>query len=338
MIFNASPDECGSSDLVLSICIATMKRRNEITRQVERLLALSDGLPIEIVVADASPLPDQLALVHPRLKVLSLSKPSGIDADYDRAVTESKGEYCWLLTDDDQVDDDILVRLLPLLRNPKGNPSLALIDARVTDAFGSLLQESRLKDAFPSSLRSKALSSEFGGAAELLTYIGSVVISRNEWLSRRSQRYVGTEFRHVGLILEAPLPAHVAILSPPAITIQYGVAHWEPRAVRVWTAQWPAVIRDSVKTSSDWASFYSASFPRQIFSLLGFRARNLLPRSEAPHVYPRERSPLKRIAFTLVTYCPTHAAGFVVLTAAKIARTDVRLLRFDIRRARKARA
>jgi hypothetical protein len=124
----------------------------------------------------------------------------------------------------------------------------------------------------------------------------------------------------------------VLVLSPPAITIQYGVAHWEPRAVKVWTSQWPAVIRDSVKTPRDWASFYSASLPRQLFALLGFRARNLLPRG-ASAVYPRETSRIKRIAFELVPWFPPKVAAFVVLGAAKIFRTDDRHLRFDIRRA-----
>ncbi len=330
---NAIAEVTGPTNPLLSICIATMKRQSEVTRQVEKLLALSEDLSVEIVVADASPTPDQLAVSHPRLTVLHLAKPGGIDTDYDHAILMAKGEYCWLLTDDDQVDDDVLVRLLPLLDRADSKPSLVLIDARVFDPSGSLLQESKLGPKFPLQLRSKALPAEFGGAAELLTYIGAVVISRSEWIRRRSEKYVGTEFRHVGLILEAPLPGLVLVLSPPAITIQYGVAHWEPRAVKVWTSQWPAVIRDSVKTPSDWASFYSASLPRQLFALLGFRARNLLPRSGVNTVYPQETSRLKRFAFELVAWCPPTVAAFVVLGAAKIFHTDDRHLRFDIRRA-----
>jgi abequosyltransferase len=327
-----------SGAVLLSICIATMKRQVEVTRQVEKLLALSEGLSVELVVADASPTPQQLAVSHPRLTVLRLAAPGGIDTDYDQAVMVARGEYCWLLTDDDQVDDDVLTRLLPLLNQhqPKPKPSLVLIDARVFDPQGSLLQESKLDRNFPSWLGPAASPAEYGGAAELLTYIGAVVISRAEWLSRRSERYVGTEFRHVGLILEAPLPGAVLVLSPPAISIQYGVAHWEPRAVKVWTSQWPSVIRDSVKSPSDWASFYSASLPRQLFALLGFRARNLLPRSEATRVYPRETSRWKRLGFYLVTCCPPTIAAFAVLGAARVASTDDRHLRFDISRAREA--
>ncbi len=319
---------------VLSVCIATMKRQSEITRQVEKLLALSEGLSVEIVVADASPAADQLAVSNPRLTVLKLAEPGGIDADYDRAILAAKGDYCWLLPDDDQIDDDVLTRLIPLLDRVADRPCLVLIDARVFDPSGALLQESKLPSGFPKRLRPNALPAEFGGAAELLTYIGSVVILRSQWLGRRSEKYIGTEFRHVGLILEAPLPGSAVILTPPAISIQYGVAHWEPRAVKVWTAQWPAVIRDSVKTPKDWGSFYSASLPRQIFALLGFQARNLLSRSAVQNAYPEETSRAKRFAFNLVTRCPQVLAGFLVLSAARIARTDDRLLRFDIRRSR----
>jgi glycosyltransferase involved in cell wall biosynthesis len=319
---------------LLSVCIATMKRTSEVTRQVEKILALSEGLPVEIVVADASPTRNQLTVSHPRLTILRLAKPGGIDTDYDHAVLVAKGEYCWLLTDDDQVDDDVLVRLLPLLEPPAAKPSLVLIDARVFDPTGSLLQESKLKSGFPNRLDHKAPPAEFGGAAELLTYIGSVVISRAEWLTRRSDKYVGTEFRHVGLILEAPLPKPVIVLTPPAISIRYGVAHWEPRAVKVWTSQWPEVIQNSVKDPGVWPSFYSASLVRQVFSLLQFRGRNLLPRSEVKHVYPTETSSMKRLVFQLVAWCPPVLACTLVLSAARLAGVDDRHLRFDILRAR----
>ncbi len=321
---------------VLSVCIATMKREAQITQQVTKLLSISEGLPVEIVVADASPEGSQLAVTHPRMTVLSLEAPNGIDADYDCAVSAARGAYCWLLTDDDEVDDDVLHRLLPMLYRIDRAPSLVLIDARVFDPAGNLLQESKLPLGFPTLLEPNALPAEFGGAAGLLSYIGSVVISRSEWLHRRSEKYVGTEFRHVGLILEAPFTGSVVFLTPPAITIQYGVAHWEPRAVRVWTAQWPAVIRDSVKSPGDWRSFYSSTFPRQIAALLGFRARSLVSQSDAHSVYPEEKSKLKRFCFSLATRFPPSLAACVVLNAAKITRTDDRLLRFDIHRARRA--
>ncbi len=326
----------GDPKPVLSVCIASMKRPKQLTRQVQRLLQISESLAVEIVVADASLEEDRLALVDARLTVLRLREPGGIDTDYDKAISGATGEYCWLLTDDDQVDDDVMIRLLPLLSPIGEKPSLVLIDARVFDPAGTLLQESKIDRGFPKCLGAEASAGEFGGVAELLTYIGSVVISRGEWLRRRSEKYVGTEFRHVGLILEAPLPGPVSILSPPAISIQYGVAHWEPRAVRVWTSQWPSVIRDSVRTPKDWESFYSASLPRQLVALLGFRARNLLPRAEVKTVYPHEKSRLKRAIYGTVPLCPPSIAAILVLSAARIARSEDRLLRFDIHRAQHA--
>src|SRR5262249_40227426 len=74
-------------------------------------------------------------------------------------------------------------------------------------------------------------------------FSGCVVIKRDLWLNREKDRYIGSEFIHVGVIFQAPLPGGSRVLARPGITIRYGNALWSPRAVEIWVKKWSEVLR-----------------------------------------------------------------------------------------------
>ena len=316
----------------LSVCIASMNRLNELTEVVQNLLSSSEGLDVEVVVADASPAGEQLSIEHERLRVVLLDRPNGVDNDYSTAIENASGLYCWLFTDDDRPDPDCVRRILEQIKLSVEPLSLLLVDARVVTPDNVPLLESMLPMDFPGRLEAGAGAREFVGAKELLTFIGSVVVRRSLWLERYSSAYVGSEFRHVGLLLSAPLPGPTVVLGP-AITVKYGVAHWESRAVRVWTKQWPSVIRESVHDRTLWSQYFATSLLRQCYSLLTFRARKLLSSENCSEAFPDETRPRVRSAFKLISKCPIGIARVAVLGTAVITRSDTRQLRFDLRRA-----
>ena len=312
-----------------------MKRPAELRATVERLLAISDGQPVELVVADASPVGQQLDLIHPRLTVALLDFPGGVDADYDKAISVASGRYCWLFTDDDCFDGDVIQEILRSIASEDlDHPSLVLVNARVTDSAGELLRESMLGADAPRMLAASASACEFAPLAELLTYIGSVVILRAIWMGRRSGDFVGSEFRHVGLILSSPLPGRVIVLQKAMITVRYGVAHWESRSLRVWTTQWPDVIRQSVANSDQWELFFVRSTPRLVLSAVNYRARGLLSRETATQFFPTERTGIRNALFTAICALPVAFARILVLAKAKVSSGDHRMLRFELDRTR----
>ena len=67
----------------------------------------------------------------------------------------------------------------------------------------------------------------------------------------------------------------MAILATPALTVKYGVAHWEVRALRVWTLQWPRLVK-MVVPEKDWPSYFPATFLHRVARLIEFRARHTL--------------------------------------------------------------
>ena len=52
----------------------------------------------------------------------------GVDQDFDRAVQQANGEYCWLLSDDDLIKPGAVAKVLEALRE---GPSLVLVNAEV---------------------------------------------------------------------------------------------------------------------------------------------------------------------------------------------------------------
>ena len=311
-----------------------MRRPVELRRQVEGLLNDSVDLPVNVVVADASPPGQKLELTHPRLTVLPLDVPSGVDRDYELAVEAASGEYCWLCTDDDEPSPGVCARVLEAISAERDRPSLVLLDAVVLSPSGETLRHSMLGANAPRRLEAGAPVEEFAPVSGLLTFIGSVVIKRAVWLSRTSNRFVGSEFRHVGLILEEPLPGSVIVIKDPLISIRYGVAHWEVRAVRVWLRQWPDLVRQVVPDRRFWPLFFPASMIKQTTDALMYRARNLLNRTNVNDCYPQRTSRFSRAVFNLVAILPPRWAELVLVGKARVRGADLTMIRFEIDRGR----
>ena len=75
-----------------------------------------------------------------------------------------------------------------------------------------------------------------------LSFIGAVVIRRNVWTNRDRKSYFGTEFVHVGVIFQEPLPETTLIIAEPYITIRYGNAQWSSRHFEIWMFKWPMLL------------------------------------------------------------------------------------------------
>lgn len=230
---------------LLSICIATYNRAGFIGETLDSIIRqLTDE--VEIVVVDGAStdatrtIMERYAAGCPGLRYIRLPEKGGVDQDYCKAVEHARGEYCWLFPDDDLFKPGAVKRVLDELRN---GHSLVIVNADVMDRdFSTLLHPSMLANREDETYGPDDLEGLFLRIVPGISFIGCVVIRRETWLAREHDRYFGTEFIHIGVVFQEPLPGSARIIGQPHITIRYGNAHWTSRSFEIWMMKWPRII------------------------------------------------------------------------------------------------
>ena len=173
------------------------------------------------------------------LRYFRESVNSGVDADYDKAVGYARGDYCWLMTDDDLIVPGAVARVLAALAS---GPDLVVANAQVLTADFSRVLMARFL-AFEQD-REYANGSEvfFTEVANYLSFIGGVIVKRSLWLERNRSDFYGTVFVHVGALFQSPPIGRVQVIAEPLIRIRYGNAMWAARGFEIWMFKWPALI------------------------------------------------------------------------------------------------
>lgn len=269
------------SNIRLSICIATLNRANYIGATLDSIISQATE-EVEIVIVDGASADNTEEIVHsyqarfPRLHYLRLAAKGGVDQDYCRAIDLAQGDYCWLMTDDDLLKPGAVAAVLEALQL---NYSLIVVNAEVCNAdLSQTLLPTRLpfqqNRVYPASLAGhQQLLAEAG---DYLSFIGGVVIHRAVWQAREKERYFGSEFVHVGVIFQSPLPAPTLALAEPWVIIRYGNAQWTSRYFEVWMFKWPNLIWSLSGFPEAIKKRLTPPKPwRQPWKLLLFRARGV---------------------------------------------------------------
>lgn len=230
----------------LSLCIATYNRGAFIG---ETLRAIVGQMPAEaeLVIVDGGSsdnTPDVIAGFvqrHPHVRYYREAVNSGVDKDFDKAVGYARGEYCWLMSDDDLVVPGAVERVLAELRD--SSLDLLVVNAEIRNADLTNVLNPRCLD-FTADRAYGAADREafFLEVADYLSFIGGVVIRRQLWLQRDRASYFGSLFIHVGVIFQPPSLNRVKVIADPLIVIRYGNAMWSARGFEIWTFKWPGLI------------------------------------------------------------------------------------------------
>ena len=230
----------------LSICIATYNRGKFIGETLDSILDQVTA-DVELVVVDgASPdnTPEVMAqylLRHPVIRYYREQVNSGVDADFDKAVGYARGDYCWLMADDDLLIPGAVATVLTALGG--GEDDLVIVNAEVRNVDVSVLFEKQclVFDA-DRAYRTADREAFFADTAAYLSFIGCVVIRRACWIYRDRASYYGSLFIHVGVIFQSPPIANVKVIAKPQIIIRYGNAMWTSRGFEIWMFKWPGLV------------------------------------------------------------------------------------------------
>ncbi len=303
----------------LSICITTRNR----ARLLEETLAtivpqLSSDVELVIVDGASSDNTEEVvsraAASGAPINFHRAVENRGLDHDYDLAVRQACGRWCWFLSDDDLIEADAVALILQQLVL---EPTVIVVNASVYDAnMQRCLVPSRLGPATPLRFGRGQWRDVFAAYIDHLTFIGALVVERAFWMSRERAKFFGSEFVHVGALFAADAPeATAAAILRPLIRIRYGLGNWRRRGFEVWMVKWPRLI-----ASFDWLDAEAreaAARPRQWRywkKLVMFRGQGwYTPADFRRHVILRERHPAYLAAAAIVSALPKRATASALL-------------------------
>lgn len=228
----------------LSICIATLNRARFIGETLDSIVGQLQP-NTELLIIDGASTDDTEVVVAPytaadsRVRYVRLAKNSGVDQDYDIAVSHARGEYCWLMTDDDLLKPDAVARVLGAL---DGRRELVIVNTEVRTAdLASAISDVLVKVDCDGEYTAQDSDRLLAETANALSFIGCVVIKRDFWMSRDRAAYYGSLFVHVGVIFQSATP-RTLVIAEPLISIRYGNAMWTARGFEIWMFKWPSLV------------------------------------------------------------------------------------------------
>lgn len=301
----------------LSICIATYNRGAFISDTLDSILSqLITG--VEIIVVDGAS-PDNTPEImgryvedYPSVHYYRESENSGVDADFDKAVGYAKGDFCWLMTDDDLLRPEAIARVVSAI-NDEENLIVVNSEIRNTD-LSEVYEKQRL--AFDDDRVYRKVDKEtfFTDTAAYLSFIGCVVIRRTFWLSRSRSEYYGSLFIHVGVILQSPPITNVRVIAQPLITIRYGNAMWTPRSFEIWMFKWPNLIWSFPDFSDTVKRRTCRQQPwRSVKALFHNRALGAYTKEEFKRFWPSNTGKLEYLIAYGLSVFPGTLANFIML-------------------------
>jgi len=253
---------------LLSICIATYNRAGYLAETLDSIVPqLADD--VELLVVDGASTDKTEDVVQgytksdARIRYVRLSVKGGVDQDYNRSVELAHGEFCWLFTDDDLLRPGAVTAVRTAIK--KGH-DLVVVNAEVRDReLAAILEGQRIVIQHDRVYGPNETERLFVDALRYLSFIGSVVIRRSIWMNRQPRLFFGTEFIHVGVIFQNPLPNSATVIAEPYITIRSGNAQWTARSFDIWMFKWPKMVwsfghisdeaKRSVSSREPWRSF-----------------------------------------------------------------------------------
>ena len=229
----------------LSVCIATFNRAAFIGETLDSILPQLSA-DVELVIVDGGSRDGTADLMadyvrrHPAIVYRRESENCGVDRDFDKAVQYARGEYCWLMSDDDVLTPDAIATVLERLAS---EPELVVVNAEIRSRDLRLLLKPRQLEVW-SDLDFDGPEHErlFTVAAGYLSFIGAGVIRRSTWLARSRAPYFGSLFIHVGVIFQPPVLGHASVIARPLVRIRAGNAMWSARGFEIWIDKWPRLV------------------------------------------------------------------------------------------------
>lgn len=341
---------------VLTICISTFNRA-EFLRQVLEAVLPQATEECEVLVVDNASTDDTSRVVASfkdrsvRLRYVRKDTNNGLDLNWDRAVEVSRGDYCWLTSDDDLVRPGAIAAVLSALRD---EPSAVVVNYEFRDFTMTHVVPGHVLDFDADRVygpwEAERMFVELGDS---IRYIGALIMRRTVWLARQRNLYIGSYYAFVGMMYQERFPRHVRVIAKPCVAYRIGnTADFAEQLAEIIFAKWPSLVaslplpyssKRKVHTSEPWKHPYVLLVWRGI----GLYSYDQYRRWIRPRLHRvRERlipalcallpSPL--VAWMLILFLSTHANKLRQLDGLYLAALRISSSHFRLRTPRSSSA
>lgn len=230
----------------LSICISTLNRAEFLRATLAKIIPqITNGC--EVLVVDNASTDNTQDVVtdftrgDSRLRYIRQRDDLGLDGNFDRAVELARGDYCWLMSDDDLFKPGAIAAVLKVLAT---SPSAVLVNYEFRDfTMESVLQERVLDFDTDRSYGPWELDRMFVELGDFVRYIGALIIRRSLWLSRQRNLYIGSYYDFVGMIYQERLPQSVHVIAAPYLSYRCGNRYtFSEQLMEIVLAKWPSLV------------------------------------------------------------------------------------------------
>lgn len=334
-------DSPPGQEILLTICIATFNRAAWIGETVDALLAQMIA-GVELLIVDGASTDDTQAIVqaymakHPQIKYRRETSNSGVDRDFDKAVSYACGEYCWLTSDDDVIVPGAIAAVLARLAD---RPQLVIVNSEIRDKQMSMVLKARqLQIDTDQTYIARDHERFFAETGSYLSFIGAVVVQRVWWLARERAAYDGSLFIHMGVIFQEPAPELVKVVAEPLVRIRYGNALWTARTFEIWIFKWPRLAWSFSHFSVQVRQRVSPRFPASSFkTLLWYRAIGTYGPQERVRLSPDEGRSQAHVLAGVVSRLPVGVVNAALALYCYLSgHGDARMKLYDLARAGEA--